>query len=307
MIVGDKPKGLRLLVTLRGSILGEIAAPLAVIVAVSIVVTLLDGELLGVKLHMHVAVFGMLGTVLAIILGFRTNSSYDRYCEGRLLWGETIAGIRSVTRALEGMVEDARFDADTPEHRLLCRLVAMVHALRHSLRGSDPRADLAPWVDDELAAAATADRFPAARLLDEASRDLRALASSGRISEYARVTLQGELAFLQRQLSGCDRLQTTPIPFAYSLLVHRTIGVYLLLLPFGVVDSCGVMTPLVSLMLAYTFFGLEAVGTQIEEPFGLLPNDLPLAALCRAVEIDIAPLLGREPPPPLAPVDGVLP
>jgi len=306
MIAGDRPAGLRLLFSLRGSILGDIALPLVVVVAVAVLVTISHGMLFGLKLHMDVAVFGMLGTVLAIILGFRTNASYDRYREGRLLWGDLIAGIRSFTRALCGYLPDARFEGSGPEHRLVRGLIALPHLLRHELRGSDARADVVPWLDEELTAQVLATRFPAASLLEHLSRDLHAMALAGRLSEFSRVALEQELAFIQRQLNGCDRLQTTPIPFAYSLLVHRTISVYLLLLPFGVVDGCGIMTPVVCFMLAYTFFGLEAVGTQIEEPFGLQPNDLPLASLCRGVEIDLSPLIGRAPPEPLAPVKGVL-
>ena len=203
MIVVDRTQGLRLLFRLRGSILGDIVAPLLAIGAVSVIVTLLDGELFGIKLHMHVAVFGMLGTVLAIILGFRTNASYDRYREGRMLWGELLAATRSLARALEAHIDAPRFDDETPERRLLCRTVAMLHVLRHSLRGTDAREDLAPWIDRPLVEATLADRFPAARLLDEASRELRSLAESGRVTDYARVTLQQDLAFFQRQISGC--------------------------------------------------------------------------------------------------------
>jgi len=306
MIAGDRPRGLHLLFSLRGSILGDIALPLAVVVAVSILVTLSHGIVFGLKLHMDVAVFGMLGTMLAIILGFRTNASYDRYREGRLLWGDLMAGIRSFTRALSGYLPDARFDASQPEGRIVRGLIALPHLLRHELRSTDPRADVIPWLDSALASQLMGTRFPASSLLEQLSRELHDMAQTGRLSEYARVALEQEFTFLQRQLSGCDRLQTTPIPFAYSLLVHRTISVYLLLLPFGVVDGCGIMTPVVCFMLAYTFFGLEAVGTQIEEPFGIQPNDLPLAALCRGVEIDLAPLLGLPPPEPLAPDNGVL-
>jgi putative membrane protein len=273
---------------------------------VSVLVTLADGVVFGLELHMDVAVFGMLGTMLAIILGFRTNASYDRYREGRLLWGDLVAGIRSFTRALSGYLPDARFEAPGPEGRIVRSLVALPHLLRHELRGTDPVADVAPWLERDLTDRLLATRFPTASLLEQISRDLHDMARADRLSELARVALEQELAFLQRQINGCDRLQTTPIPFAYSLLVHRTISVYLLLLPFGVIDSAGGMTPIVCFMLAYTFFGLEAVGTQIEDPFGTQPNDLPLAALCRGVEIDLAPLLGQAPPAPLAPVNGVL-
>lgn len=306
MITGKRPEGLRLLITLRGSILRNIALPLAVIVIVSVAVTLAQGELLGLKLHMNVAVFGMLGTVLAIILGFRTNASYDRYCEARRMWGELSAAIRALARALEGQLDAPNFEADTPERKALKHLIGLMHVLRHDLRGTEAGSDLVDWLEEALRNTTLERRFPAAHVLDEVSRSINQMGREGRLSEFARVALQQELTFIQRQLSGCERLKTTPIPFAYSLLVHRTISVYLMLLPFGVVDSCGGMTPVVSFMLAYTFFGLEAVGTQIEEPFGLLPNDLPLAALCRALEIDLAPLLGHPPPPPLTPIKGVL-
>jgi len=246
MIAGERPRGLLLLFTLRGSILGDIAFPLIVVVGISLLVTLTHGTLFGFKLHMDVAVFGMLGTVLAIILGFRTNASYDRYREGRLLWGELLAAIRSFARALSGYLPDARFQQDGPERRVVCGLLALPHLLRHELRGSDPRHDVAPWIGREISEAVLATRFPASSLLDHLSAELHRLAVDGRISEFARVSLEQDLSGLQRQLNGCDRLQTTPIPFAYSLLVHRTISVYLMLLPFGVVDSCGGMTPVVS-------------------------------------------------------------
>jgi putative membrane protein len=90
-------------------------------------------------------------------------------------------------------------------------------------------------------------------------------------------------------------------------LLHRTAWLYCFLLPFGLVDTVGFMTPFVAVIVAYTFFGLDALGDEIEEPFGLSDNHLPLDAMCREVEIHLLEALGETTlPPPLQPVDGRL-
>jgi putative membrane protein len=104
--------------------------------------------------------------------------------------------------------------------------------------------------------------------------------------------------------AACERIHGTPIPFSYSLLLHRTAYLYCVLLPFGLVDAIGDLTPLVTALVAYTFFGLDALGDEIEEPFGTADHDLPLDAICRTIEIDLRMALGDTAlPPPLLPVD----
>jgi putative membrane protein len=105
--------------------------------------------------------------------------------------------------------------------------------------------------------------------------------------------------------AACERIRGTPIPFSYTLLLHRTAYLYCFLLPFGLVDAIGDLTPLVTLaIVAYTFFGLDALGDEIEEPFGTSDHDLPLDAICRTIEIDLRTALGdTDLPPPLLPVD----
>jgi putative membrane protein len=97
------------------------------------------------------------------------------------------------------------------------------------------------------------------------------------------------------------------MPFPYTLLLHRTAWLYCFLLPFGLVDTVRFMTPFVVGIVAYTFFGLDALGDEIEEPFGLAENHLPLDALCREIEINLRETLGEtDLPSPLPSVDGQL-
>jgi putative membrane protein len=94
--------------------------------------------------------------------------------------------------------------------------------------------------------------------------------------------------------ASCERIKSTPIPFSYTLMLHRTAYIYCFLLPFGLVDTIGFMTPFVVGIVAYTFFGLDALGDEIEEPFGTLPNDLALDAICRSIEISLRESIGDE-------------
>jgi putative membrane protein len=95
-------------------------------------------------------------------------------------------------------------------------------------------------------------------------------------------------------LGGCERIRHTPLPFSYAVLLHRTVYVYCYLLPFGLVDSIGALTPVVVGIVAYTFFGLDAIGDEIEEPFGLTANDLPLTALSYGIEIAVREAIGDD-------------
>jgi putative membrane protein len=107
--------------------------------------------------------------------------------------------------------------------------------------------------------------------------------------------------------AACERIATTPVPFAYSLLLHRTAHVFCLCLPFALAGALGWWTILPAVLVGYTFFGLDALGDQLEDPFGMDPNDLPLDALVRVIERDMLSALGRtDLPPPLCPVDGIL-
>jgi putative membrane protein len=115
------------------------------------------------------------------------------------------------------------------------------------------------------------------------------------------------LASIDAAQAGCERIRSTPIPFAYILLLHRTAYVYCYLLPFGLVDAIGLMTPVVVAIVAYTFVGLDALGDEIEDPFVTSAHHLPLVSLCRSIEITLLETLGEENlPPPIRPQDGYL-
>jgi putative membrane protein len=259
---------------LRGSVLPDIAPQLLGTMAFAVVVTLLHGQLFTWKIPLNFVPFSLIGLTLAIFLGFRNSTSYARYWEARVLWGTLLNETRSLVRQALTLADDA---AHAPA--LTMRLIAFVHALRHQLRGTDPRADierLLPSADGQRLAPA---RYKPAVLLLMAGEWVRDRRQSGQLSPMLVEAMELPLGRLSEALGGCERIAGTPIPFTYAVIIHRTIYLYCLLLPFGLVDSIGSMTPVIVAFIAYTFFALEALGAEIEEPFGTAPNDLALDAM----------------------------
>lgn len=304
MILVERPNGLRLFFALRGSILPRIFWSLATCTALAVAVSLSHGFLFRWKITLTPVPFSLIGLALAIFLGFRNTAAYDRYWEARRLWGDVVHRGRSFARQWLTLVAPA---ADGSGAVPVRRVIAFAHALRHHLRGGDPRADLERLLGPDEAAAVAGSRLGTEHLLRLIGRDLGEALRAGRVQAPVAAEIDTTLSALGAAAAGCERIAGTPIPFAYTLLLHRTAYLYCFLLPFGLVDAIGFMTPFVVLIVAYTFFGLDAVGDEIEEPFGLKAQHLPLEAICRTLEINLREALGEtELPPPLQAVDAIL-
>jgi len=312
MIVRERPSGWRLFFILRGSIAPKVAPQVLAATLVAAVVGRFHGTFFERDLTFTAAPFTIIGLALSIFLGFRNNAAYDRYWEGRRLWGDLAIAGRTLARQAPSLLGPGHDAAEEERlralrRRMAYRAIAFAHALRHRLRGTDPEADLRRLLEgDELRAVAAAQNPPAA-VLASLNEDLRQCLARGWIEAPLAARIDETIAALDRVQAGCERIRSTPIPFSYTLLLHRTAYLYCFLLPFGLVDAAGLATPVVVGLVSYTFFGLDALGDEIEEPFGTAPNDLPLSALCRGLEIDLRGALGEaDLPPPLRPEDYAL-
>ena len=308
MIVRNRPSGMKLFLVMRGSVLGRIWKSLVVTTLLAIVVTLTHGTILHQKITLTTIPFTLIGLPLAIFLGFRNTSAYDRYWEGRRLWGAIVSHSRNLARqCLSFMPPDdtcsGQAGLDDIRTRMIYRAMAYAHALRHHLRDTDSTADVETLLTaDEWRRYAGAVHKPNF-LMDRMGQDLGRCIAGGRVDGCLAAAVDANLSALVAACSGCERIRSTPIPFSYTLLLHRTAYFYCFLLPFGLVDTLGFMTPFVVAIVAYTFFALDALGDEIEEPFGVAPNDLPLDTLCRTIEINLRETLGESQlPSPLLPV-----
>lgn len=299
MIVRDRPSGIKLFFVLRGSILPRIRNTLLINTLFAILVTLAHGNLFTVKITLTTIPFTLIGLPLAIFLGFRNTAAYDRYWEGRKLWGELVLRCRSLSRQCWSFLQPlAGQDAEVAEarQRMLYRAIAFSHALRLQLRDRSDYSELQRWMPEaEWTSVQNASNKHDAVML-YMGKELGRCQQKGWIDPCLTVTIDNTLSAMTSSAASCERIKGTPVPFSYTLLLHRTAYLYCFLLPFGLVDTIGFMTPFVVAIVAYTFFGLDALGDEIEEPFGLEANDLPLDLMCRVIERNLLESLGEPVP-----------
>jgi putative membrane protein len=292
MIVRDRPETLDVLLAIHGSIIPKIAARLVALTAISFLAILLHIQFPRQMIHLSTMPFALIGLSLSIFMSFRNNACYDRWWEARKLWGQLIIASRSFAR------QTATLDKETRE-ALLTGVCGFTHGLTARLRESDEIAAIAPWVQHRAWRAAP---NPTDAVLAEVGAECLRLAASKTISDIHYSVLETKLSELSVVQAACERIKTTPLPFAYSLLLHRTALLFCVLLPFGLAPTLGWWTPLLVVIVSYTFFGLDALGDQLEDPFGHDDNDLPLDAMARMVERELLFSLGREElPPPITP------
>lgn len=285
MIVRPRPNWLRMLFVWRGSILTRILPQLAFTTALAILVVVYHGELLHWKVTLTAVPFSLVGVALAIFLGFRNSASYDRYWEARKLWGKLLTDSRNLTRQL------LSFSHADPRP-VVQGVIAFVHAARHQLRETEGQPDMQRLLPPEVVADLQDRRFKPMRIHAWLAAQVRSQRVNGQLDPILATEIDRSLSGLNDAWGGCERIAYTPLPFTYSVILHRTVYLYCLMLPFGLLDSIGVMTPLMVAFVSYTFFAIEALSDEIEEPFGTMPNDLALNALASNIEAALLEMLG---------------
>ncbi|CAB3710124.1 hypothetical protein LMG22037_04004 [Paraburkholderia phenoliruptrix] len=292
MIIRPHLHWFRMLLAWRGSVLPQLLPRLALILAIAVIAVAAHDHLLPISLNLNTtAPFSLVGIALAVFLGFRNNASYDRWWEARKLWGQLLNDSRSLTR--QALTLRTR---PLPKEELIefcTALGALAHALRHQLRKTDPREDLAARLPPALFERVMASRYKPATLLLFLGEWVQRQAQSGAIDPMAVLAFDRNLNGLSDVIGGCERIASTPLPFAYSVMIHRTVYFFCASLPFGLVDSIGIFTPVFSVFVAYTFMAHEAIASQIEEPFGTDDNDLALNTMSVMIEDAMRDLRGE--------------
>lgn len=307
MIVKQKLSAIKLFFTLRGSVLPKVYPQILLISLISAFITNVQHIFPSSFSSYSVAPFTLLGIALSLFLGFRNNASYQRWWEARGLWGQLVYDARSLCRqALSYIDEDNPIGRDT-QRRLIHLSIAFSHAVRHRLRETSPWEDIERFVEPVHHSKMRQAKNLPDYLMRLMGKELGYCRQHHLLSEQMVQNMDERLNSMTVVLAACERIYNTPLPFAYTLLVHRTTYLYCFMLPFGLVSSLGWVTPLICGVIAYTFFGLDALSEELEEPFGLAPNQLALTALSRTIEINLLEALGEtDLPLDIVPIKGYL-
>ena len=305
MIVRSKSNWWTLLFVWRGSMMTQMLPQLLIVAALSVLAVWTEGTIFKHKVPLNATPFTLVGVALALFLGFRNSSAYDRWWEGRKLWGALVNTMRTLTRQALTMTGDAP-KAAKDQREFIDMLVAFTYAMRDQLRG-DVFARSAELLPPALAEEVDRARYKPFIILRGMGEWVSARYKEGAFGEITMTAIDRNLVELSNILGGCERIAATPVPFGYSVMIHRVVYFYCALLPFGLVDAIEWMTPAVALVMAYSFIALDSLAGELEMPFGRDESDLALDAIALNIELSIREMSG-EPleKKPLQPVAYVL-
>jgi ion channel-forming bestrophin family protein len=224
----------------------------------------------------------LIGVALGLLIVFRNNSSYDRYWEGRKLWGGIVNAARNLVRGAAAYVGEV--------NELPNLVAAYALALKQHLRSNKDLSEVQPLVSAAVYEQVAAAANPPSLLAFQLSAWIQARASAGKMDSITAQTLEGYVrTFLDCQ-GGCERILRTPIPFAYAAHIKQLLTLYLITLPFILIGEMSWFAIPTVAAIAFGLLGIEEAGVEIEDPFGDDPNDLPVEAMCATIARDTTAL-----------------
>jgi len=222
-----------------------------------------------------------------MLLIFRTNTAYDRWWEGRRLWGGLVNTSRNLALKLQALLgPEATADRAMFRALILNFVVAAKEHLRQDVRAESLQAAGSHPVEAFLGARHVPNRILAI-LFSEVIR----LQQSGRLTGEQLLFLNAELQSFADTLGACERIRKTPIPYAYSLFLKKIIFLYVFTMPIGFVLDYGYWAVPVVAFVFYAFASIEVIAEEIEDPFGTDANDLPLDSISDTIRANLEEIL----------------
>lgn len=243
-----------------------------------------------------IAIPAILGTIISLLLAFRSNQAYDRWWEARTIWGAIVNDSRSFARQVLTFVDNSYDSEDKSaiRERMIKRQIAWCHSLSHHLRGQNARQGLSKFIsDEEKQAVCTMTNTPLG-LLEQHGNDLRLLLRLGWINEYQQIALDETLNRFSNGMGACERIKNTVFPVTYSVYIHMLVMLFVLLLPFSIMEFLGVFQIPLVVAISASFFLIEKMAIHLQDPFENKPTDTPTTTICNKIEADLRELLKDE-------------
>lgn len=285
MIEYDARRWRRQLIAFQGSVSPKILFRLALLTLWSVGVVVAHHHFQWIEVP-HTG-HGLIGLALGLLLVFRTNASYDRYWEGRKAWERIAGDSRNIVRAARALLGEDR----TFLEPLVLWTTAFSYASMHQLRGSRSLGGIAARLPAPEVAEVLAESHVPMAVATRISRAVAAKRNGGTFSERAVMAVESNVRSLMDSIGVCERIQDTPMPFAYVVHLRRALMLFLVTLPFALVNPFGWATVIYTVLISYVLLGIDEIGVEIENPFGTDHNDLPLEAICARIDANLSSVL----------------
>ena len=239
----------------------------------------------------------LIGSALALFMGFRSNSAYARWWEARTLWGAITNNCRSFGRQAGTLLGD--------RHDLMYAIAAYPHALRMALGKEDASADIQRLLPPYMQNAIVNYRNKPNAILYQIGLGVTEEVNKKGIDGAVHGQIDRILSDIANAQGGLERIRNTPLPMQFSALPRTLVNIFCIVLPLSMVQTLEWITPLGSSLVGCLFLVLDKSANDLQEPFSGTPHALPMATMARNIEIDVTQPTGDPTAPPLSAVNGV--
>ncbi|HEY3406385.1 MAG TPA: bestrophin family ion channel [Ohtaekwangia sp.] len=233
-------------------------------------------------------VHSLLGIVLGLFLVFRTNSAYDRWWEGRRLWGGVVNSTRNFALKLNAYIGRENHEA---REFFMKMIINFVFAMKEHLRSGVQFSELEE-VDEKVLENMRKVKHKPNRIAGMMYEKVNELYKKNTFSGDQLINLDKELKDFIDLMGACERIKNTPIPYSYSMFIKKFIFIYIITLPFGFVTTFGYFTIATVILVSYVLLSVELIAEEIEDPFGRDKNDLPTDELAVKIRENVKEILG---------------
>ena len=257
-----------------------------------------------------VAVFG---TVMSLFLAFKTNESYNRWWEARMLWGSMVNYSRTFGRQVMNLLTlDITSNLPNQESisklqkELIYRHIGYINAVRIQLRKQNSWEELKPYLNEDERQQMLSMANVATQLIQKQATELREFFPNNE-NDFRYMQLDSTLNEFYNIQGGCERIKNTVFPRIYSYLTTLFTWTFAFSLIFSLYDELNWQILIMRTLVAFVFLTLEKISRSLKDPFENGISDTPMSAICRTIEIDLRQMLGEnEVPPTVEPVKGIL-
>ncbi|MDZ8259415.1 bestrophin family protein [Nostoc sp. ChiQUE01b] len=226
-----------------------------------------------------------------LLLVFRTNTAHDRFWEGRQLWGALVNTSRNLTRGISIIVKEKTLQDKLEKEAILRLVTAFAVAMKLHLRSVPLDTQLAALMSEKQYLQLQETNHPPLQIAYWIGDYLQYQHDRNCLNIYQLTTLHNCVDDLVDILGGCERILKTPLPLIYTIKLRQLLLIFCLILPLEIVSFLNWWTGIVMAFVSFTLLSIEQIGSEIEEPFGFDPNDLPLNTICNTISNNVEELI----------------
>ena len=249
-----------------------------------------------IRITIPLAVPAVLGTVISLLLGFRSNQASDRWWEARHIWGAVVNDSRTLARQIMSFTHHGYDGKEVSafRERVIRRQIAWAYSLGRHLRNENPLSGLEKYISkNELEYITAIENTPSA-LTDQMGADLHLALEKGWINSYQQVELDRTISRLCESQGKCERIKNTVFPSTYSLYIHLSLMLFIGLLPFGIIEYFGFIEVPLVVAISACFLLIEKMAIHLQDPFENKPTDTPVTSIASSIEKNLLQLYNKR-------------